>query len=751
MILTAREQAAYRHVHATVLEYFHRYERLGAHGVSRNLLHIMSLLLPMRRICSGGALSPAELTVSAPDISDEAIEAADAAFARGGGGGGGGPASAAAAAESITIDENLVAPAGECSICLDAYEQPAITTCGHWFCKMCIIGALQMSNARCPLCRATQRAQQLKCGITAAEAEERAAEKNATSANGEEDRLAAAVSAEAAALARVEEREAAIAASSQGVISESKLVALLKELRAMRRSDPTAKALIFSQYNSTIEWLKARLTREGFGHRHISGSMPLKARAKAIQAFQSDPPTSVFLLSMRSGAVGINLTAASHVFLLEPALNPALEEQAIGRAWRMGQQREVKVLRFYVKGSVEERIMEVVKTRQTGVAGAAAAANATTTAAATFGGGGGDGGASGSGANGRFTLPSLEELLYEAHEQQHRGGGGRRAGGVRVEDQAGSIKEDKQNLRLSELQVLFRAPEFPEPRVDAPLSDDDDMDVDGGDGDGAYLSRDVRNITTTATANRLPRGLPAALGRSNMRRSKAGIAAAMVAANTPARPDSASGDRGDTIYNDGGATGSGGGGNGATPAATVAALTTTPHYDDQQQHQKQQKEQQEVEMEEDEEMEEEEVDADMLQHIRNLTQKSNASGRLTPNDGNGSRPPSAAGGGGANAGTGAGILNSSDGAGSVAVAAHLSRPTPATGRGIGGGDGDGDDGRPSRRRTARRRNYAALNLGESEEEGEENDVKDGDDDDYVVAADDDDDDGVDDDDGDDNE
>ena len=70
---------------------------------------------------------------------------------------------------------------------------------------------------------------------------------------------------------------------------------------------------------------------------------------QAIEAFQRDPPTTVFLLSMRSGSVGINLTSANYVFILEPALNPALEEQAIGRAWRMGQQREVTVKKFYVK------------------------------------------------------------------------------------------------------------------------------------------------------------------------------------------------------------------------------------------------------------------------------------------------------------------------------------------------------------------------------------------------------------------
>ena len=60
----------------------------------------------------------------------------------------------------------------------------------------------------------------------------------------------------------------------------------------MRQADENAKALVFSQYVSTIEWLKTKLTEEGFGYRYISGSMPLKQRTKAIEAFQRDPPTT---------------------------------------------------------------------------------------------------------------------------------------------------------------------------------------------------------------------------------------------------------------------------------------------------------------------------------------------------------------------------------------------------------------------------------------------------------------------------
>ena len=67
----------------------------------------------------------------------------------------------------------------------------------------------------------------------------------------------------------------------------------------------------------------------------LAGFMTQTQRAKALRDFQNDPPTTVFLLSVRAGAVGINLTQANHVFLMEPLLNPAFEAQAVGRVHRM--------------------------------------------------------------------------------------------------------------------------------------------------------------------------------------------------------------------------------------------------------------------------------------------------------------------------------------------------------------------------------------------------------------------------------
>ena len=92
---------------------------------------------------------------------------------------------------------------------------------------------------------------------------------------------------------------------------------------------------MFSQFNSTLDYLKEELPQHGFQFRTLSGDMSMKQRAKALREFQQDPPTTIFLLSMRAGAVGINLTEANRIFLLEPCFNPALEKQSIGRVYRL--------------------------------------------------------------------------------------------------------------------------------------------------------------------------------------------------------------------------------------------------------------------------------------------------------------------------------------------------------------------------------------------------------------------------------
>jgi len=87
--------------------------------------------------------------------------------------------------------------------------------------------------------------------------------------------------------------------------------------------------------------------------------MSQPSRAVAIADFKADKTITVFLVSMHVGAVGLNLTEANHVFLVDPWWNPAVEDQAIGRVHRYGQTKSVRVLRFVCKKTIEERMIEL--------------------------------------------------------------------------------------------------------------------------------------------------------------------------------------------------------------------------------------------------------------------------------------------------------------------------------------------------------------------------------------------------------
>ena len=121
-----------------------------------------------------------------------------------------------------------------------------------------------------------------------------------------------------------------------------------------------AKSLIFSQFQSPLGWLQEELPRHGFQYRTIHGGMSMTERTKAQSEFQNDASATVFLLSMNSSACGINLTQANRVFLVEPSVDPTLEAQAIGRVFRLGQERPTEIIRLVMEDSVETRMIRVL-------------------------------------------------------------------------------------------------------------------------------------------------------------------------------------------------------------------------------------------------------------------------------------------------------------------------------------------------------------------------------------------------------
>ncbi len=119
------------------------------------------------------------------------------------------------------------------------------------------------------------------------------------------------------------------------------------------------KILIFSQFVKHLGLVRAYLDQKGYQYSYLDGST--KNRQKEVEDFQHDPDKKLFLISLKAGGLGLNLTQADYVFLLDPWWNPAIEAQAVDRAHRIGQNRHVFTYRFITKETVEEKIQKLQK------------------------------------------------------------------------------------------------------------------------------------------------------------------------------------------------------------------------------------------------------------------------------------------------------------------------------------------------------------------------------------------------------
>eukprot|EP00703_Trepomonas_sp_PC1_P000734 JAP95872.1 DNA repair and recombination protein Rhp26p [Trepomonas sp. PC1] len=88
----------------------------------------------------------------------------------------------------------------------------------------------------------------------------------------------------------------------------------------------------------------------------MDGSTPISTRNQLVTRFQTEEDTKVFLLTAKVGGLGLNLTAANYVFLLQPHFNPAVDDQAVERSYRIGQTKEVKIYRIIAGGTIEEKV-----------------------------------------------------------------------------------------------------------------------------------------------------------------------------------------------------------------------------------------------------------------------------------------------------------------------------------------------------------------------------------------------------------
>uniref|UniRef100_A0A667ZRT8 Helicase like transcription factor n=1 Tax=Myripristis murdjan TaxID=586833 RepID=A0A667ZRT8_9TELE len=297
--LTQEEREQYELARTEGRNTIRRYMAEGT--VLRNYADVLAILMRLRQLCCHPDLLA--------KISSDLAAAATPAELR----------------ERLIEKLRLVLASGsdeECSVCLDSVRLPVITHCAHVYCRPCIAQVISTEKemARCPLCRSEIKTNEL-------------------------------------VEFPPEEMEEEDSANSQNWRSSSKVDALMGNLRRLQFEDRSIKSLVVSQFTRFLTILETPLREHGFSFVRLDGTMSQKKRAQVIQEFQSSAPDSpvIMLLSLKAGGVGLNLTAASHVFLMDPAWNPAAEEQCIDRCHRLGQTKKIFYVVFLQKQDLFEK------------------------------------------------------------------------------------------------------------------------------------------------------------------------------------------------------------------------------------------------------------------------------------------------------------------------------------------------------------------------------------------------------------
>jgi DNA repair protein RAD5 len=288
---------------------------------------------------------------------------------------------------------------GECPICSEEpLIEPAVTGCWHSACKKCLESYIRHQNdkgevPRCFSCRAPVTRQDIF------EVIRRQSPNSNTPYEVVDIPESSTPPTSSQPAPKISLRR--IYPLSPSAHTSAKIHSLMTHLLKL---PPNTKSVVFSQFTSFLDLIGPQLTKAGMTHLRLDGSMPQKQRAEVLRQFtrteiyeeelnseddieaaasfsnnnnnnnknpagQTPPSTpSILLISLRAGGVGLNLTAANHVFMMDPWWSFAVEAQAIDRVHRMGQLREVSVTRFVVKDSIETRMLRVQE-RKMNIAG----------------------------------------------------------------------------------------------------------------------------------------------------------------------------------------------------------------------------------------------------------------------------------------------------------------------------------------------------------------------------------------------
>ena len=122
--------------------------------------------------------------------------------------------------------------------------------------------------------------------------------------------------------------------------------------------------MLFSQFTSILDKLEEEFEGRDIKYLHLDGSVPAKQRIQRVEEFNNDKSIKVFLISLKAGGTGLNLTSASTVIHFDPWWNPAVEDQATDRAHRIGQKNVVEVIKLIAKDTIEEKIITLQENKR---------------------------------------------------------------------------------------------------------------------------------------------------------------------------------------------------------------------------------------------------------------------------------------------------------------------------------------------------------------------------------------------------
>ncbi|MBK9014082.1 MAG: SWF/SNF helicase family protein [Saprospiraceae bacterium] len=143
----------------------------------------------------------------------------------------------------------------------------------------------------------------------------------------------------------------------QSAIESGKFNDVVEYFETIRRAGH--KVLMFSSFERYLQIFRAHFEEAGYAYAWLTGGVSQAQRKQAVDKFSSDPTVQAFLITTKAGGVGLNLTAADYVFVLDPWWNPFVEDQAIARAHRIGQTEKVVAVKFIAKDTIEEKILKM--------------------------------------------------------------------------------------------------------------------------------------------------------------------------------------------------------------------------------------------------------------------------------------------------------------------------------------------------------------------------------------------------------